>query len=184
MEAVVRGTYSINRNDEKLEIIIKHGSSLRQIVYKLFLLLFYMTAFLSAFYFLCKPLMVEHYLCWLIPCGATLVIFTGNMLWGYKGVEKITITHKTWMLEKVALGMKFSKEYSLMKVKNLRLAETRDKRSSHLIDYFIYQKGKICFDCNGEVILFADALAITDADRLIEELEHIYEKEIKFLSIK
>ncbi|MCH4887492.1 hypothetical protein EZV73_07910 [Acidaminobacter sp. JC074] len=180
----MKGTYKIDRSDEKLEITIKHGSSLSQIAYKVFLLLFYMTVFLGAFYFLCESLMVNHYLCWLIPCGATLIIFTANTLWSYKGVEKITATKRTWTLEKVAFGMKMSKEYKLLEVKNLRLAEAGDKKSSHLIDYLTYQKGKICFDYMEKTILFADALTIADADRLIEELEQIYEKEIKILSIK
>jgi len=180
----MKGTYEINRYENNLEITIKHRTSVGHILSKVFLLLFYMAIVLTALYYVYRPIIVEHYLYWLIPCIVVILSCTLNMIWCCKGVEKIVITRTTWVIEKCTLGVKSIKEYDILKIENLRLADGSGKKSSQLLNLIIYLKRKVCFDYNNRCVYFADALSIADADQLIEEIEKAQVNLIRHAEIK
>jgi len=184
MEASMKGTYEISRYENNLEITIKHRAYFGHIVSKVFLLLFYMTIVLATLYYIYRPILVDYYLYWLIPCVAIILVCIANMIWCCKGVEKIVITNKTWVIEKCTLGVKSIKEYDILKIENLRLADGSDKKSSQLLNLIIYLKRKVCFDYNNRCVYFADALSIADADQLIEEIEKAQVNLIRHTEIK
>ena len=88
------------------------------------------------------------------------------------------------MIEKCTLGVKSIKEYDILKIENLRLADGSGKKSSQLLNLIIYLKRKVCFDYNNRCVYFADALSIADADQLIEEIEKAQVNLIRHAEIK